>query len=212
MYGMKKIVLKILFVLETLVIVLELFFLYVSVLINGNTELLRECSPDGKYVLCITELGTPDFPYGSDHLEIELYESAYPARSVSFRADVRSGGTRAGYKVTWLEDGVQIALIGKNTTYYILPFNASEEGKGAKEDTASEDATLNEEETMQEHEPYISSREEVLSAREAAPEGMTQEQIDRLTENIKAANGVMERAYFYEDIFGKLADKDYFYM
>lgn len=62
-----------------------------------------------------------------------------------------------------------------------------------------------------EHEPYIPSKEEVLSAREAALEGMTQEQIDRLTENIKVANVTMERAYFYDDIFGKLADKDNFY-
>lgn len=184
MYGMKKIVLKILFVLETLVIVLELFFLYVSVLINGNTELLRECSPDGKYVLCITELGTPSWPFGADRLEIRLYESERPVNSVSFRADVRNDGARAGYKVTWLEDGVQIALIGSEqpTAYYILPFMTLEETKGAKEDTASEDAMLTEEETMQEHEPYIPSKEEVLSAREAALEGMTQEQIDRLAD------------------------------
>lgn len=133
---MKKIALKILFVLETLVIVLELFCLYIIVLITpGKTELLRESSPDGKYVLCIT--GSPNFPYDSDRLEIELYESADPGKSVSFRADICNRGARAGYEITWLEDGVQIALIGKTTSYYILLFPGVEKTQGGKEDDGS---------------------------------------------------------------------------
>lgn len=95
---------------------------------------------------------------------------------------------------------------------------------GCGEDSRTEDGTevvnqqtepvkteVSIEKTTREQECYIPSREEVLSAREAALEGMTQEQIDRLTENIKVANSTMERAYFYDDIFGKLADKDNFY-
>lgn len=80
-----------------------------------------------------------------------------------------------------------------------------------KTEDGTEDALLSEEKTTQEQEHYVPSREEVLSAREAALEGMTQEQTDRLTENIKVANSTMERAYFYDDFFGKLADKDNFY-
>ncbi len=52
------------------------------------------------------------------------------------------------------------------------------------------------------------SREQVLAMREIVLEGMTAEQIERLTENIKVANLRMERAYLNDGIFDKLADKD----
>ena len=50
------------------------------------------------------------------------------------------------------------------------------------------------------------SKEEVLAARKTVTEGMTEEEIARLTENIKVANSRMEYAYFYEDLFGRLED------
>lgn len=125
---LKEKVLKIVVAIETLVIVLEFLWLGVCLCIalNKDTELLRESSPDGKYILRIEEIGRPIWPFGADHLEIRLFESDAPENRVSFSADVRNGGARAGYEVTWLEDGVQIALIGKSTAYYILPFHASE--------------------------------------------------------------------------------------
>lgn len=146
---MKEAALKLLLAVETFVIVFETLWIGFAVSINGDTDLFREYSPDEKYVLYIRELGTPSWPFGADRLEIRLYESERPVNCVSFRADVRNDGARAGYKVTWLEDGVQIALIGSEqpTAYYILPFMTSE---GAKEDTASEDATLIEEATTEE--------------------------------------------------------------
>lgn len=55
------------------------------------------------------------------------------------------------------------------------------------------------------------SKDEVLAARELALEGMTDEEIDRLTENIKVANQRMERAYLNDNIFDKLSDKDSLY-
>lgn len=58
----------------------------------------------------------------------------------------------------------------------------------------------------QEQEISPPGREEVLAARKAATEGMTEEEIARLTENIKVANNQMEQAYFYQDLFGRLED------
>lgn len=55
---------------------------------------------------------------------------------------------------------------------------------------------------------YIPSKEEVLAMREQVLEGMSQEEIDRLTENIKIANLQMERAYLNENIFDKLSDPE----
>ena len=53
--------------------------------------------------------------------------------------------------------------------------------------------------------------EEVLAMREHVLEGMSEEEIERLTENIKTANLSMEHAYLYGDIFTKLADKESLY-
>ncbi|MCM1144700.1 MAG: hypothetical protein NC318_14150 [Blautia sp.] len=55
------------------------------------------------------------------------------------------------------------------------------------------------------------TKEQVLAARETVLDGMTAEQIERLTENIKVANIQMERAYLYDNIFGKLEDKNSLY-
>ncbi|MCM1091007.1 MAG: hypothetical protein NC092_08310 [Butyrivibrio sp.] len=55
------------------------------------------------------------------------------------------------------------------------------------------------------------TKEQVLAAREIVLDGMTAEQIDRLTENIKIANSRMEQAYLYDNIFGKLEDENSLY-
>lgn len=55
------------------------------------------------------------------------------------------------------------------------------------------------------------TKEQVLVARETALDGMTTEQIERLTENIKVANIQMEQAYLYDNIFEKLEDKNSLY-
>lgn len=55
------------------------------------------------------------------------------------------------------------------------------------------------------------TKEEVLAAREQALEGMSEEEAERLKENIKVANLRMESAYLYDDIFAKLEDAESFY-
>ncbi len=55
------------------------------------------------------------------------------------------------------------------------------------------------------------SKEEVLAMRAVVLEGMSEEEIDRLTENIKVANLQMEEAWMQDDLFGKLEDEDHLY-
>lgn len=55
------------------------------------------------------------------------------------------------------------------------------------------------------------SKEEVLAMREAVEDGMSEEEISRIKENIKVANSVLERAYLYDDLFGRLADPEDLY-
>ena len=55
------------------------------------------------------------------------------------------------------------------------------------------------------------TKEEVLAMREHVLEGMSAEEIERLTENIKSANLSLEHAYLWNNIFTILADKESLY-
>lgn len=55
------------------------------------------------------------------------------------------------------------------------------------------------------------TKEEVLAMREAALADMSEEAIERLTENIKVANHAMEEDFLNDDIFGKLSDPENLY-
>lgn len=127
---MKKRALKVLFIIETLIIVIVVIYGCYIIMSSQKTELFREISPNGEYRLIISEIGTPDWPFGDDHLRVTLYgigdESLYYV--ASFKADVANNGMQAEYEVQWLEDGVQITLIGSDqpTAYYILPFKTLE--------------------------------------------------------------------------------------
>lgn len=57
----------------------------------------------------------------------------------------------------------------------------------------------------------VPSKDEVLSMRETVLSGMTEEEKERLTENIKVANLQMEDAYLNDNLFDRLADKDSMY-
>lgn len=119
----------VLLIAETVILVVVLIFGCFLYLVDfKNTELLREASPDEKYMLVIWEVGEADFPFGDDHIKVTLYEvtpqQKFPFYTVSFTAAVANDGAPASYQVEWLEDGVQIALIGEEqpTAYYVLPF------------------------------------------------------------------------------------------
>ncbi len=140
---MKQRILKIFLLIETLIIVSAVLWGCLTFVNSKKTELLRETSPDGNYLLIIQELGTPDWPFGADHLKISLYEqNAEPRYRVSFQADVSNDGCTANYEIEWLEDSVQIALIGSEqpTAYYVLPFKTLEQQLiSTGEDYISED-------------------------------------------------------------------------
>ena len=55
------------------------------------------------------------------------------------------------------------------------------------------------------------SREEVLAMRQRVLEGMTEEDIRQLTEEVKSANLTLEQAYMWDGLFERLADKDSLY-
>lgn len=80
-------------------------------------------------------------------------------------------------------------------------------GMTACKETAAEEP-VQEEEAVTEERISAPSKEEVLSVRETVLEGMSEEETDRLTENIKTANLQMESAYLNENIFEKLEDKE----
>lgn len=75
-------------------------------------------------------------------------------------------------------------------------------------DTTTDDRDTAEEIKPATEEAYRPTKDEVLSRREKALEGMSEEEIERLTENIKVANLQMESAYLNDNLFGKLSDKD----
>ncbi len=80
--------------------------------------------------------------------------------------------------------------------------------------TESAEANHNMEGTVEKDdaaEMHIHSKEEVQNLREHVLEGMTDEEIERLTENIKVANLRLEAAYLNDNIFDKLSDKDSLY-
>lgn len=88
----------------------------------------------------------------------------------------------------------------------------TDEKNTSAETEISTETESNDERTEEEDsEPEPPEREEVLAARELALEGISEEEAERLTENIKTANMVLEQAYMYDNIFGKLEDKDSLY-
>lgn len=55
------------------------------------------------------------------------------------------------------------------------------------------------------------SKEQVMEMRASCLAGMTDEEVDRLCENIKVANLTLEKAYFYDNLFERLSDSDNLY-
>lgn len=129
---MKTRTLIILFIIESVVMV-RLFMWTFGEGTDGNnkTELLREISPDGDYVLLIEELGKPVLYskyYASDRIKVTLYQNnSHENYCESFRVEISTRGDTAQYEIEWMEDGVRIVFSGWESDYcYILPFKASE--------------------------------------------------------------------------------------
>ena len=151
---MKKNILTVLLIIETVILLLVLLLTFldrskesknswdyyeallstgdyrIQIMLSDEEELFRDISPDGVYSLLITRIADPDFPFGDDHLKITLFEVIPQDEAprvyyrASFMADVANDGAHAAFEVEWLEDSVQITLMGSEqpTAYYILPF------------------------------------------------------------------------------------------
>lgn len=78
-------------------------------------------------------------------------------------------------------------------------------------ESVSENTVKEKIETDNTTETNVPSKEEILAMRELVLEGMSDEEIERLTENIKVANLRLESAYLNDNIFDKLSNKDSFY-
>lgn len=76
---------------------------------------------------------------------------------------------------------------------------------------AEENVTQDETQKDDTSEVAAPTKEEVLDMRQTVLEGMEQEEIERLNENIKIANLRLESAYLNDNIFDKLSDNDSFY-
>ena len=109
---MKAHILKALLILETLFITAIMVCFFITLKVNEKTELVREVSPGGEYLLIIEELGMPEWPFGSDHLRIFLYGTDKNSYNASFDEAVANNGSHAGYEVRWEQDSVQFVLSG----------------------------------------------------------------------------------------------------
>lgn len=89
----------------------------------------------------------------------------------------------------------------------MIPPSSSTEA-GAEPAQENIDPTQSQEEFASAGTVMNPDREDVHAAREKALEGMTDEEIARLRENIKVANLTMERAYLDDNLFEKLSEKD----
>lgn len=105
----------------------------------------------------------------------------------------------AGRRTGLTEEGDRVgteAVIGRRT-------DSTEEENRIEAEAAGDDSRA--------AEVPAPTKEEVLSAREQVLEGMSQEAIERLKENVKVANQKMEWAWLYENLFQKLEDKESLY-
>ncbi len=72
-----------------------------------------EESPDGKYIILFQEVGSPDFPFGSSHAKVTVYDGN--KEITSFREDIADDGAvfrPDNYSVEWMEYGVVITFMG----------------------------------------------------------------------------------------------------
>ena len=84
--------------------------------------------------------------------------------------------------------------------------NTSQEQVVSNEDSSSVETDEPAAEAIQ-----VPSKEQVLEAREKVLTGMSDEEIERLTTNIKDLNNTWEGLYFNSDIFKELEDPDSLY-
>lgn len=104
-----------------------------------------------------------------------------------------------------------LSACGKEQPSPIQPEQQSAEILQAEEEASQLPREAQEQEKPDDGDRKAPAREEALAMRELVLEGMSEEERERLTENIKVANQRMEAAYLEDDLFGKLSDKESLY-
>ena len=89
--------------------------------------------------------------------------------------------------------------------------DAVEKEDGAMTEAGAEGETAGRNDGQTAEESAAPTKEEVLAAREWVLEGMSEQEIERLKENIKVANQQMESGYLRQNLFQKLEDPESFY-
>lgn len=74
------------------------------------------------------------------------------------------------------------------------------------EEVPEQEVEESQEAEAEDEKPERPSKEEVIAMRQSVTEGMSEEEIARITENIKVANLTMEKAYLYDCLFERLED------
>lgn len=151
---------------------------------NGNLFMLYSLDSEGNIIPIVNDLFTVASKDFSVYLEQE-------SGSSDFYTSVWNNATGEAERVRW-------------------KWNPKAEMYSVQEE--AEEAMAEEmPEAVEDMKRVIPSAEAVEKARELALEGMTEEEIKRLKENIKVANQAMERAYLNDNIFEQLSDKDSLY-
>lgn len=122
---MKKKLLPILLGIETVFLLLSVSLWIITYTTHTQkNEIDREASPNGEYTLVLYRIGEPDWPFGSDHLEVTLFKTGDSSNfGTTFQADVANDGANATYEVNWSETEVKITLLGSEqpNSVYCLP-------------------------------------------------------------------------------------------
>lgn len=82
--------------------------------IKWTVDVAEETSPDGKYRVVFQEREAPDWPFGSAHARVTLYEGSQVIER--FDEDVATDGVHFNeyhYSVYWKEDEVAINFFGE---------------------------------------------------------------------------------------------------
>ena len=123
---------------------------------------------------------------------------------------VRLSNYIGNHRIAWFFTLFLIACVG--LSFYLSKTNSNESQPNAELPVVSNEN--NSEGTDSDAlygEKPIPTEDEVLAARQQATAGMSQQQIKRMTEVIKAANLWLEHQYMYNNLFDRLSDPDDLY-
>ena len=144
-----KCMVKIKKLFKVLLIIALVFFIFVSLIVLmllyvtrwRLTNIGRETSPDGRYELLFQAKGEADWPFGSSHARITLYDGKEII--TRFDEDIADDGgafRQSNYSVEWYPAGVVVTLMGSEQAddVHELLFDGSQDFGGYTKDEAAQ--------------------------------------------------------------------------